>query len=61
MLKFGSHGTDVVALQKFLLEKNYSVGVIDGIFGKKTKIAVLDFQAKNQLDIDGVVGRKTFE
>lgn len=59
VLKFGSHGTDVVALQKFLLEKNYSVGVIDGIFGKKTKIAVLDFQAKNQLDIDGVVGRKT--
>lgn len=32
----------------------------DGIFGKKTERAVLDFQRKNGLVADGIVGQKTW-
>ena len=32
---------------------------IDGIFGMKTWKAIIDFQRKNNLDPDGVVGEKT--
>lgn len=33
--------------------------VIDGIFGLKTKFAVIDFQKKYKLDADGIVGKAT--
>lgn len=34
---------------------------IDGIFGMKTWKAVLDFQRKNKLEADGIVGEKTMD
>ena len=37
---------------------NYTIA-IDGIFGLKTYAAVRDFQSKNGLVVDGIVGPKT--
>jgi len=54
LLKNGSKGTDVAALQKFL-------GLTaDGNFGPGTEKAVKDWQAKNGLAADGIVGPGTW-
>jgi peptidoglycan hydrolase-like protein with peptidoglycan-binding domain len=53
LLKFGSRGADVKAVQRAL-------GVTaDGVFGPQTRAAVRAFQAKSGLLVDGVVGPKT--
>lgn len=49
-LRYGSRGTEVVALQKFLEIK------ADGIFGTQTDKAVKEFQKANGLKADGIVG-----
>lgn len=59
-LKKGMRGVDVKELQTKLNTRGYSLS-IDGIFGKNTRAAILDFQTKNNLYIDGVVGMKTYE
>lgn len=60
-LKMGSRGMDVIYLQELLTSKGYGLGSIDGIFGIKTLEAVKACQAENGLDVDGVVGAKTWE
>lgn len=58
-LKFGDKGSDVRALQvKLNLHLNSHIDV-DGDFGKGTKSAVMEFQKRNRLDIDGIVGENT--
>lgn len=52
-LKYGSRGEDVKELQK-ILRLN-----ADGIFGRQTEKAVKNFQTKNGLIADGIVGQKT--
>ena len=47
LLKVGSRGEDVKAVQEFL-----GLGA-DGIFGKGTEQAVKDFQSLNGLTADG--------
>lgn len=56
-------GDDVKDCQRLLIEKKYNPGDLDGIFGKKTEIAVKNFQTDYQLNISrlGVVGKKTAE
>ena len=55
-IKMGDEGDDVKVLQQTLNQVgNYGL-VVDGIFGSKTKAAVLDFQQKNGLDADGICG-----
>ena len=39
----------------------YDVGIIDGIFGNKTSIAVKNFQYKFRLLCDALVGQKTWD
>jgi len=51
----GARGPLVVQIQKLLGLK------ADGIFGPKTKAAVIAFQKKNKLVADGIVGPKTWE
>lgn len=60
MLSHGANGTHVNLLQRLLLKLNHSPGPIDGIFGNKTKSAVMSFQQENQLGVDGIVGPKTW-
>jgi len=60
ILQVGSNGTSVEFLQTKL--NNYGYGLkVDGIFGNLTLNAVKDYQAKNGLTVDGIVGPKTYE
>jgi peptidoglycan hydrolase-like protein with peptidoglycan-binding domain len=58
-LKKGSHGSDVITLQRVLLMKGYRLGAADGAFGSHTKRAVKRFQRRRGLTADGVVGPLT--
>jgi len=60
-LKVGSRGKMVKKLQHALNEKGYEAGVEDGIFGKGTKAAVVDYQRDEDLTIDGIVGPETIK
>lgn len=58
-LKQGSSGSLVKTLQTKLINWGYLSGKADGIFGPKTKAAVIYFQRRNGLVADGIVGTKT--
>lgn len=55
-IRLGSVGQHVKICQKCL---GMTKG-IDGVFGGKTLTAVKEFQAKNGLEVDGIVGRNTW-
>ena len=59
VLKQGSKGDLVKAAQTKLIKWGYLTGRADGIFGAKTKAAVIKFQRKNGLTADGVIGTRT--
>lgn len=59
VLKQGSKGDLVKAVQTKLIKWGYLTGRADGIFGAKTKTAVIKFQRKNGLTADGVIGTRT--
>jgi peptidoglycan hydrolase-like protein with peptidoglycan-binding domain len=54
----GSFGDAVKNLQNALVSAGYSLKA-DGFFGAKTKEAVMDYQKKNGLKADGIVGAST--
>ena len=56
---YGSQGSDVKSLQEKLNSNGYKLDV-DGIFGVKTQAAVKDYQKKNNLAVDGIVGTNTW-
>lgn len=58
MLKIGNKGARVSELQKSLNKIGYTIEP-DGIFGTVTYFVITDFQAKNGLVPDGIVGKKT--
>ena len=58
-VSYGSEGRDVTELQKLLNKNGYSLDE-DGVFGSKTQAAVRDYQKKNNLDVDGIVGDNTW-
>lgn len=59
ILKKGSKGDDVIALQHLLNIEGYKV-TIDGDFGAKTEAAVKMLQKAHGLVDDGIVGAKTW-
>ena len=59
-LRFGSRGAQVEYLQLALQRAGYRDLALDGIFGARTADAVRDFQQRNGLFPDGVVGRLTW-
>jgi N-acetylmuramoyl-L-alanine amidase len=59
-LYWGSRGTDVRTLQWRLSQWGYYRGTVDGVFGAQTAAAVRDFQRKNGLPVDGIVGAATW-
>lgn len=60
-LRKGSHGVAVRGLQRRLIAAGHDAGEIDGRFGSKTEAAVRDFQERNELDVDGIVGPQTWQ
>ena len=60
MVSYGSRGDAVRKLQELLNALGYDCGSVDGIFGNKTKAAVLAFQKANGLGADGIVGPLTW-
>ena len=58
-VSYGSKGSDVTELQKLLNQNGYSLDA-DGIYGTKTQAAVKDYQQKNNLSVDGIVGSQTW-
>lgn len=58
LLKNGSAGTDVKALQELLNQLGAAL-VVDGKFGSKTEAAVIAFQKKSGLKQDGKYGNQT--
>ena len=59
MVAYGSQGDAVRQLQSELNKHGYQLDE-DGIFGSKTKAAVLAFQKANGLGVDGIVGPLTW-
>lgn len=58
-LQLGSTGDEVKQLQTKLIRWGYYSGKADGHFGPATRQAVIDFQNRNGLTADGVVGEAT--
>ncbi len=58
-LEFCSKGSEVSRLQQKLQSLGYYTSSIDGIYGKLTEKAVINFQQDNKLIIDGIAGKQT--
>lgn len=56
MLKNGSTGDEVMALQKSLMAMGVNPGSADGIFGPKTEAAVKQVQERCGVAADGIWG-----
>lgn len=59
-LYWGSRGSSVSVLQRKLTDWGYYDGRVDGVYGSATYRAVIEFQRKNRLKVDGIVGRQTW-
>ena len=59
-MKKGSTGNAVKVLQTILTGMGYDTKGIDGKFGPNTAKAVIEFQQKNSLVKDGIVGKNTW-
>lgn len=59
-LRFGSTGAEVEALQLALQRAGFLNEAPDGVFGARTRDAVIRFQKANGLKTDGVVGVNTW-
>jgi peptidoglycan hydrolase-like protein with peptidoglycan-binding domain len=62
VLKKGSRGEAVKALQRLLIGNGLGCGNagVDGIFGNDTVTAAKEFQRRNGLTCDGIVGKDTW-
>lgn len=58
-LRKGARGDNVTNLQQMLNKNGYNLAE-DGVFGGKTLAAVRDYQSKNGLTVDGIVGNNTW-
>ncbi len=59
--KIGSRSQEVRDIQTVLKQQGYYTGNVDGIYGTKTKNAVIAFQKSKGLSPDGVAGEKTLK
>ena len=59
-LYWGSSGSNVKEVQQRLSNWGYYNDPIDGVFGATTSKAVKDFQRKNNIPADGIVGAQTY-
>lgn len=61
ILLLGSEGSKVSELQTLLKQLGYYDHSVDGIFGDRTKQAVVEFQRQMNLPVDGQAGNSTFK
>ena len=61
LIKRGSTGHDVKKWQRYLNDKGFNAGTVDGAFGGKTQTATVAFQEENGLVADGIVGKLTVQ
>ncbi len=59
ILKKGDEGEDVMKIQHWLNDHGYKAGEEDGIFGDKTRDAVIEFQSAKKIVTDGIAGSQT--
>jgi peptidoglycan hydrolase-like protein with peptidoglycan-binding domain len=59
VIQRGSRGAIVSTVQSALVNRGYSTGGVDGIFGPATESAVIRFQQQQGLSADGIVGAAT--
>ena len=60
-LSIGSQGDDVKKLQQTLVDKGFlKQSDVDGIIGKRTEMAIKNYQGSVGLERDGIVGDKTY-
>ena len=59
--KLGSTGSEVRQIQTKLINWGYLNDKVDGIYGTKTRDAVIAFQKKNGLTADGIAGPATLQ
>jgi peptidoglycan hydrolase-like protein with peptidoglycan-binding domain len=59
-LNVGDQGADVVIVQERLAATGLAVAA-DGVYGQETADAVMAFQQREELTVDGVVGSETGE
>ena len=57
--EYGSKGNEVKAIQRVLKNEGLYFGNIDGIYGLGTENAVINYQRKYKLKIDGKAGNET--
>lgn len=57
--KYGSRSEEVRQIQTKLKQWGYYFGNVDGIYGTQTQDAVIKFQKKNGLRVDGIAGPET--
>lgn len=60
VLRLGSRGADVAELQTRLNQLGEDL-LVDGDFGIATLAAVIDFQSRNNIEPDGIVGKRTWQ
>lgn len=58
-VRIGAEGNITYLIQAMLVCHSFDVDA-DGIFGPATESAVRDFQSRNGLSVDGIVGKNTF-
>ena len=59
--KMGASGDAVRQIQQRLKDWGYYKGTVDGHYGAKTQDAVIVFQKKHGITVDGIVGSQTAE
>jgi N-acetylmuramoyl-L-alanine amidase len=59
ILQKGNKGNDVKKIQQWLNTHGYNAGEEDGVFGEKTREAVIQFQSAKKIKTDGIAGSQT--
>ena len=57
--RYGARNTQVKCVQQTLKDRGVNPGPVDGIFGNQTRGAVVTYQRRSGLYVDGVVGPQT--
>lgn len=61
VIKLGDQGQAVADVQQYLKQAGLYIGEVDGVYGKESQAAIVQFQALADLRIDGIVGAETWK